>query len=188
MDDGTVACWGNNDHGQLGDGSLIVRTVPVAWRILRAPFPLPQDLTIRAPFSAPEGALLGQQLRWTTRQRHDNQQRHSRCGVRPDERDLGSAGVQSYLRGASGCAVCIIATPGAKQLSSSAGSLRPGSAVVNGSAPPGYGRAIPISKVPVQTSWVTWLGNTPIRKLNYSPLRQCRAPYNDAPSMARIEY
>jgi len=29
-DDGTVHCWGNNPVGQLGDGTLISRTSPVA--------------------------------------------------------------------------------------------------------------------------------------------------------------
>lgn len=28
--DGTVVCWGNNDHGQLGDGTTTTRNVPVA--------------------------------------------------------------------------------------------------------------------------------------------------------------
>jgi hypothetical protein len=30
MADGTVRCWGNNQYGQLGDGSTIVSFVPVA--------------------------------------------------------------------------------------------------------------------------------------------------------------
>src|SRR5438270_3879550 len=30
LDDGTVACWGNNDYGQLGDGTFTTRTSPVA--------------------------------------------------------------------------------------------------------------------------------------------------------------
>lgn len=29
LDDGTVACWGNNDFGQLGDGTFTPRTSPV---------------------------------------------------------------------------------------------------------------------------------------------------------------
>ena len=30
MGDGSVACWGTNSHGQLGDGTLTRRTIPVA--------------------------------------------------------------------------------------------------------------------------------------------------------------
>ena len=28
LDDGNIACWGNNDEGQLGDGTTTIRYLP----------------------------------------------------------------------------------------------------------------------------------------------------------------
>jgi GH25 family lysozyme M1 (1,4-beta-N-acetylmuramidase)/alpha-tubulin suppressor-like RCC1 family protein len=96
--DGRILCWGANEVGQLGDGSVITRDTPVAWRGRRGILPRPTPVAAAGSLDGIDVSYHSGRVDWSAAATHGHRFALTMATAGDDFRDPFFAGHWERMR------------------------------------------------------------------------------------------